>query len=283
MFKLLQINLNHSLTSHNALLGMIKDGGIDILCTQDPYLSGGSPIDWDRNFRVFSSAAGNSQIIILNPDIIAHFVFSSFSTVFIDIHFRKYSFKLASVYFRPHMDITSQLLELEEFNFGMGDYLLLGDFNGHGINWGYQSTDFRGEMLENFIITNNFVLLNDTSQGPSFFSTNGVGNPDLSICTSSLYNSSPIWKILDFESFSDHRYITIEFSHEASNDSNFFFKTKYPLGKFKSFIKPQLSLLHNKLKQVMDTASLENNFVALSNAVSSAAFKTVRKKRKTTL
>ena len=65
---------------------------------------------------------------------------------------------------------------------------MLGDFNSHSTLWGYQTTDRRGDEVEDWQIENHLVLLNDPEDPPTFFSRRWISTstPDLAFATDDL-------------------------------------------------------------------------------------------------
>ena len=63
--------------------------------------------------------------------------------------------------------------------------LVTGDFNSHSTSWGYETSDRRGEEVEDWQIDNNLLLLNDPDDPPTFYSRRWMttSTPDLAFAT----------------------------------------------------------------------------------------------------
>lgn len=97
--KLLQVNLNHTLSAHNNLLAYIFDNSIDSTCIQDPYLHRSNLTHLPAGFRCFNSTSFDALILIFNNELKASLSFSTITSVFVDITLDNLSFTIGSVYF----------------------------------------------------------------------------------------------------------------------------------------------------------------------------------------
>ena len=88
-------------------------------------------------------------------------------------------------------------------------FLLLGDMNGHSLQWGSDNTNIQGKVLEDFISDNDLCVLNTGS--PTFCSPAGsLTHVDLSLCVPSLFLDFE-WEVLEDLCGSDHFPIFISF------------------------------------------------------------------------
>lgn len=96
------------------------------------------------------------------------------------------------------------------------ELILGGDVNAHHASWGCKSTDKRGEILADFILEENLVLLNQGSK-PTFEPENGKGKIiDLTLATPGIGNKIFGWKVVDKDSFSDHKLIQFSLNTEVT-------------------------------------------------------------------
>jgi len=99
-------------------------------------------------------------------------------------------------------------------------FLLLGDFNSHGLSWGSDKTDDRGKQIEKVLETDNIILLNSgepTRLNPSKGKFSAI---DLSLCSSNLAQRTS-WSTLPEIYDSDHIPIKIELlSSKATSPSS---------------------------------------------------------------
>lgn len=123
---------------------------------------------------------------------------------------------------RPYGEIEEQLGELEGIDFFKNNFLLMGDFNGKNVLWGYKINDVRGKAIADFILEKGFTIVNDTSFGPSFVTSRASGNPDLTLVSPGIFPMISKWQILDLESNSDHKYITFLFDQPITYSEDFY-------------------------------------------------------------
>lgn len=105
---------------------------------------------------------------------------------------------ICSIYIPPHEQLT--LRELEDLTAQLPEpFVLVGDFNAHGTLWGSDQTDQRGQLIEDFILSNDICLLN--SGTPTYFSPSSrkFSCLDLAFCSPSIFkgpvNSPDVQKL----------------------------------------------------------------------------------------
>ena len=97
--------------------------------------------------------------------------------------------------------------------------MLLGDFNGHNVLWGCNKNNTRGEIIENFITTNDLCLMNDKSYTYLHPATGTFSSLDLSLCHPSLLLDFD-WSVCEDQHGSDHFPIVIESVNASAEDHN---------------------------------------------------------------
>ena len=97
--------------------------------------------------------------------------------------------------------------------------MLLGDFNGHNVLWGCNKNNTRGEIIENFITSNDLCLMNDKSYTYLHPATGTFSSLDLSLCHPSLLLHFD-WSVCEDQHGSDHFPIVIESVSASAEDDN---------------------------------------------------------------
>ncbi|GBM30727.1 hypothetical protein AVEN_259587-1 [Araneus ventricosus] len=197
-----------------------------------------------------------------------------------ELHLNNNIFNVFNCYFLPHDDIEQTIAEMQDFNFCNSFNLVVGDFNCKSRSWGYDSDNFRGRKLSEFIAASNLHICNIPDYGPTFQSTIHVGFPDLTLLSIPIINYMKNWGVLDMESHSDHKYIYFNLELEDIPEADFFLKSKYGLGKFTRYVKKNLGYFKNKLAISSNIIYLNNLFSELIDLIKKAAFKTLKKKPK---
>ena len=115
---------------------------------------------------------------------------------------------ICSVYIFPSFSLNSQHLDnlLQQLP---SPYILLGNFNVYNILWGGQNIDSIGELVENFITTNDICIMNDKSYTYHSPSTKSFTSIDLSFYHPSLFLDYN-WSVCEDQHNSDHFPIIIE-------------------------------------------------------------------------
>ncbi|KAG8173404.1 hypothetical protein JTE90_015537 [Oedothorax gibbosus] len=90
-------------------------------------------------------------------------------------------FRVFSMYSPPRNRPNFDLVEMGKKT------ILMGDFNAHSFEWGYDNYNAAGRELENFMSTNQLQLIYESSDTPSYLHYNGsLTNPDLIFVSSDL-------------------------------------------------------------------------------------------------
>ena len=114
-------------------------------------------------------------------------------------------------------------------------YLLViyGDFNSHGVEWGYRSTDENGRLVEQWSETNQLSLVHDAKQPKSFNSKRWQQgyNPDLAFVSYSIAHLVEK-DVMDAIPKTQHRSISIKLN-AAIRPRNVPFRRRYNLKKAK--------------------------------------------------
>ncbi|GBN77615.1 Retrovirus-related Pol polyprotein from type-2 retrotransposable element R2DM [Araneus ventricosus] len=263
---------------HRARLNLLPD--LDFIAIQDPYLIKGEPLKPNFGCKVFMSKGKRAITYVLNKSLNCYFKFNTMNSVTVELHFNNIIFNVFNCYFPPHDDIEQTISELQDYNFCNSFNLVVGDFNCKSRSWGYDSDNFKGRKLSEFIAASNLHICNISEYGPTFQSTIHVGFPDLTLLSIPIINYMKNWGVLDMESHSDHKYIYFNLELEDIPEADFFLKSKYGINKFSRYVKKNLGYFKNKLAKSSNIIYLNNLFLELTDFIKKAAFKTLKKKPK---
>jgi hypothetical protein len=97
------------------------------------------------------------------------------------------------------------------------------DSNARSKTWHDVTTNRRGRILDEFLISNRLHIVNEDSGYTTFESTRGTSNIDLTVADSTMVKLIHAWQCNEQESFSDHMYITFCIAKHAViiNDYNY--------------------------------------------------------------
>lgn len=206
------VNIEGLSSNKETLLGnMCNDTNCDILVIQEthrgsnsnrPNITGMILVN-ERSHEKYGSA------IFTKPDIpiITTAMTCEYDIEILTIELQ--SCTITSVYKPP----AAEFIFTEPSNFQSKNIkIVLGDFNSHSINWGYNTTDENGEKLEAWAEQNNLTLIHDPKLPSSFNSgrwRRGY-NPD-NIFVSNAIARQTVKKMSDPIPHTQHRTITCQF------------------------------------------------------------------------
>lgn len=233
--KCYQINLQHSRTAMDNLMELIEKEGIDVAFIQEPYIVYNRMVGIPNRYRVFTSSVGKRRTatVVTNNHIDALLVQEATdkdSVVVELIILDNLKFYTVNMY----MDITenidngiqkiSHTLQLAN----RSSILITMDSNSRSRTWYDKLTNKRGKTLEEFIISNQLIILNKGSEMKTFQRSRGSSNIDLTISNHRLLTKIKEWKISEEESCSDHKIIQFCIGqYNIQQTGNIFQCTKY--------------------------------------------------------
>lgn len=123
-------------------------------------------------------------------------------------------FVAISCYFSPNGDITdfeTLLEDIERVIRGSAKEIILGgDLNAKTTLLGSLITNRRGQILEDWLAKNSFVVINN-GRTPTFSNANGSSYIDITATTPKISSRTRNWTVdVEYENFSDHRLIHFE-------------------------------------------------------------------------
>lgn len=134
--------------------------------------------------------------------------------------------------------------------------IITGDFNGHNIMWGSNTTNPRGRVIENIINNFNFCLLNNGSPTRFNSATGDSSIIDLTFCDPTVTTFS--WEALSYTYGSDHYPIILEHCSSTTN-TKFSHIPKWRIEladweKFSEHVKNKLEQcsLYGNINQILD-------------------------------
>jgi hypothetical protein len=150
--------------------------------------------------------------VVVNKKIDAILIdqLSDEDTAVIEITYGNLKFIATSMYLDIKNEITEDLHKIENIQrLAKGRGLLVAmDSNARSKTWHDVTSNRRGRILEEFLISNRLHIANEDSGLTTFESTRGTSNIDLNVADSTMVKLIHTWQCNEQESFSDHRYIT---------------------------------------------------------------------------
>lgn len=222
--KVLQINLHHCKLATSSLADHLARHHEDIVLIQEPWIDGKSNI-CGLNIKGYNICYKNGnykpRTCILIKSHLRFFLVDAISngdlTAIVIEHDNNNTQCIASGY-----------LPSDEGNFPSQQFKQLSeqrrwptvigcDANAHNVVWGSSDTNSRGECLFNFILENDLKIRNRGCT-PTFSNKVREEVLDLTLTTQTFNDEILNWRVLEEDSFSDHKYISFEISSPIGED-----------------------------------------------------------------
>lgn len=231
-FRVLQLNMRRSTVVTGEVRELVKEKKLDILLLQEPYvrkqdqshtfygLGTGMKVAAVRSARPWAAVA------LCNPNFQMIFI-SQLSTthcVCAEVQAPGCSIYVVSYYFQWSDDIEQHLRHLEMvLRSLMGKRILIAlDANARSSLWGPQTTNSRGEKLEELIRAFGLHVANDASQPPTYWTTRGSSYIDVTLGSASMARFIREWRVQEDWTSSDHNalVITLRVPKATGNDQS---------------------------------------------------------------
>lgn len=212
--KIMQVNLGRGAAA--TTVAQVVGSDYDFICIQEPC---GTTIlnSWKGKCIPNSNIAKVRTIVHKKIDILELQEFTSLNIVAISIGNHPSSWILVNVYAEKTGSMTEILRVLSNLIHSYPiPLILVGDFNAHHPLWGSPDMDNRGEQLLAFMVANRLDLLNKPELGPTFQTIRAEGYIDLSMARDI---GTTAWTILEDDSLSDHKIISISIKLEEEPNS----------------------------------------------------------------
>ena len=186
-FKIMHWNSEGIRNKKQDLQVFLKENNIDICCIQETHLNDNHRFSV-RGYETFrldrtSGHKGGVVTLIKNTIAAAEIYRSGDRTtecLGISLLSEKKPMAIFNLYSPPNKQI-----DLHNIPCLPERYLITGDFNSHSPSWGYRQIDNKGEEVEDWMLSNNLVLVNKPEDPDTFLSRvwRTTSTPDLAMAT----------------------------------------------------------------------------------------------------
>lgn len=211
--KIIQVNLNRCRRAHDLLYNVSLELGLDLCLVSEPNLElsqdwGGNEDAkiWRTTKNTYAAETGNIKgcTWMKTNNLLIISIYTSGND--------------------PIHDLQGLLREISGLIRSTGmEAIIAGDFNAHSPMWGETRTNARGQIVSDWIASENLIVCN-TGQTPTFRARGTESIIDLTLCTEGTYEKITNWKVIDdMENNSDHNYIYFEVDrgrNETANDAD---------------------------------------------------------------
>ena len=169
--------------------------------------------DFDNIYRKDRDNSGGGVCIAIHNSIPSQplKVDTNLEIVACRIMFKNYKLTICNVYFNNLADITSDTLDV--INSLPTPILVLGDVNAKHPVWGSDHSDSRGTIINDWVLDNEFFVLNDGSPTRYCLRNNSYSHIDITMTNISQSHKFK-WKTVTNRLVSDHFPIIIEHEFE---------------------------------------------------------------------
>jgi hypothetical protein len=208
--KCIQINLQHSRAATDNLMQIIAAENIGIILVQEPYHYQEEIKGISRKYRTYSYGKGKRRaaVILANNNTCALLIiqYSDNDTV-LEIQHVNGNFYAASIYMDYNATIDINFKRIEKIiTFIKGAKLIIAtDSNSRSTAWYDVTTNSKGRMMEDFVVSNQLRILNAERTLTNLQSSRGESNIDLTIANNKMLANIWKWGISGEESASDHK------------------------------------------------------------------------------
>lgn len=248
VIKMAQINAQRSAAVSMNLELTMREKNLDILCIQEPYVFKGkvrgytssglrvtqpdSDIPWvaivsaEDKIQIFRLAVGKSDHVMCVQ------VKSECEEMYIINAYCQFSLPIV-----PILETIETIIQ----KIGNIKVLITMDSNAKSHMWFSKETDERGKIVEEFLLRNDLYILNEPNNAPTYLTTKGDSNIDLSLISGKLLNSIKGWRVHKECTTSDHNLITFEYDSLSKEQRVFYKQDRYNIkradwDKFESLI-----------------------------------------------
>ncbi len=208
MDTIIQWNCRGIKPNHDELSLLLNEYNPIAVCLQETFLKCNDNISY-KSYSLYSHFSDNAEhasggVSILINEKSPHRPISlntNMQAVAVSVSMHK-PITLCSIYISP-----SAVLQIKELDDLLSQlpvpFILLGDFNGHSLQWGCKDNNNKGKIIEEFIAKHDLCIFNDKSHTYLHPATGLYSSLDLTLCSPSLYLDFN-WEVGDDLCGSDH-------------------------------------------------------------------------------
>lgn len=223
-----QINAQRSAAAAANLELLIKEKGLDIVCIQEPFCYKGKVRGYNSPnlIKITPQNCGHPWVAaVVNKErveVLLNVGDENEHILCFKVMTGDTEFVLINLYCQYSAPLEGFLDKLQSLisGFPAERILIMMDANAKSSLWHAETTDEKGALLEEFISENNLAILNRPHNPPTYMSTRGQSNIDLTLSTENFMSSFRSWKVDCSCTTSDHNLIIVELEKGNSNNHN---------------------------------------------------------------
>jgi len=217
-----QINAQRSAAAAADLEILIQERKIDMLCVQEPYAFRGVVRGYtSQGMTIVQPMVDNPWVaIVVTNEQLEVFHLAQYDTPHImclQITSNREEFYIINIYCQFMLPVEPFMDQLEKIirNLHHSSYIIVMDSNARSSLWFSSETDARGNVVEEFLIHNKVYVVNSPSELPTYFTTNGQSNIDVTLASRGMYKKCVNWAVSAACTTSDHNLISFEVREDS--------------------------------------------------------------------
>ena len=256
------------------LQAFLRNQKIDVLCAQETHLSEGRRF-FVRGYDIFRHDRSGHKGGVLT--LVRHGIPAiekerssngQLEFITISLMLQGEQLLITNCYSPP-----TARLDLHTIHLSQENHLIMGDFNGHSPSWGYSSFDNRGEMIEDWLIDNQLILINTPEDKASYYSRawKTTSTPDLAMATEDIQKLTTR-VVNDQLGGSDHVPITLHIADKKTDNE---YQRKHASWNFKLADWQKFQQHAEELGNLNLSEDMNSNVKQLTESILSAARKSI--------
>jgi len=211
-----QINAQRSAAAAADLEILMRERKIDVLCVQEPYAFRGAVRGYtSQGMTIIQPMVDNPwvAIVVANKQLeVFHLAqYDTSHIMCLQVVSSREDFYIINIYCQFMLPIEPFIDQMEKIirNLRPSNYIVM-DSNARSNLWFANETDARGKAIEEFLIDNKFYVVNVLSELPTYFTTNGQSNIDVTLASEGMHGKCANWTVSAACTTSDHNLIVFE-------------------------------------------------------------------------
>lgn len=196
---------------------------VDIIVLQEPYSLAGRIKGYaELKARIYHPNVNTPKvaIIVKNPnlDVLQLKMEDTKHVAAIQVIAGTYEFYLISAYFQfshpvePYLEVLDRCINRIKSKKANSEIVICADVNALSTSWFSRSTNERGDLVEDFIMDNNLIVINKKSEHTTYASPSGTSNIDITLATTGIAKYIKDWCVSPDLTISDHNAILFKIS-----------------------------------------------------------------------
>jgi len=218
--RIAQINAQKSAAATANLEKLMGERNIDILCIQEPYTCRGAIRGYTaQDMTIIQPGADRPWVaVVVANERLEFFHLAQYDTphlVCLQVMSDREDFYIINIYCQFMLSFMDQIEKIIN-SLHSNNYIIAMDSNAKSNLWFANKTDERGRIVEDFLIDNKLHVVNTPSRAPTYLTTIGQSNIDVTFASETMRRKCTNWEVSDACTTSDHNLILFELRTDSA-------------------------------------------------------------------